>query len=120
MKEAVIFPRSILELSVAAPGLPDGVRGWTAESARRAVESLRGSKVAVTEVYVYDRVVWGFAPAGETWACYRFPGELSSEFADRSRHEALDWIAAFPRYGVLFTIEFSTQDVAAEATASKS
>ena len=78
MSEDQIFVREILELAVAAPGLPEGVRGWTGgKSAQRALESLRSSKVAVLAIYVYDRVVWGFAPGQESWACRRVAQEQS-------------------------------------------
>ena len=108
--------RDILQLAVAAPGLPDGVVGWTAESARQALRSLRGTKVAVLAIDVYDRVVWGFAPGNESWVCQWITGELAADFAHRSRSEALEWIDAFPRHNVLFVIEFTGQDAASEAT----
>ena len=114
MNEDRIFGAEIIELAVVAPGLHEGWRGWTAESACRALESLRSTKVGVVAIDVFDRVVWGFAPSGESWACLRKAGEFSLEFASRSREEAREWIAGFPRNDVLFAIEFSTQDLAAE------
>jgi hypothetical protein len=57
-------------------------------------------------------------PSEESWAGHRVLGELLLEFAHRSRREALDWIKSFPRHDVLFGIEFSTQDAAAEASGS--
>jgi hypothetical protein len=116
MNEDRLFVREILELAVVAPGLPAGVRGWTAESARRALESLRSSKVAVLAIDVYDRVVWGYALGQESWVCRRVLSEQSLEFAHRSRREGSDWINSFPRHEVLFVLEFSTQDFAAEAS----
>jgi hypothetical protein len=110
-----ILHADVLEPAVAAPGLPDGVRAWTAESARRALDSLQSTKIAALAIDVYDRVVWGFAPAEESWECHRVPDERSLEFAQRSRHEALKWIQSFPRHEVLFGIEFGAQDIAAEA-----
>lgn len=116
MSEDRIFETHILGLAAAAPGLPEGVSGWTAESARRALDSLRSSKVAVVAIDVYDRVAWGFALSGDSWACHRGSAEPSLDFAMRSRREAQEWISALPREDVLFGIEFSTQDVAAEAS----
>jgi len=116
MNEGHIFGAEILELAVAAPGLPEGVRGWTTESARLALDSLRSTKVAVVAIDVYDRVVWGFAPSGESWTCHRKVGEPALEFASRSREETAAWIDAFPRQDVLFAIEFSAQDLAAEGS----
>jgi len=115
MNEERIFVPEILELALAAPGLPEGVRGWTAESARRALESLRSTKVAVLAVDVYDRVMWGFAPSDDAWVCRRVAGEQPLEFAGLSRREAADWIDSFPRHDVLFVIELSAQDFAAAA-----
>ena len=60
-------------------------------------------------------MVWGFAPTQESWRCHRVPGKRPLDFANRSRREAWEWIAAFPRENVLFAIEFDTQDAAAEA-----
>ena len=96
-------------------GCPRVFEGGRAESAQRALESLRSSKVAVLAIYVYDRVVWGFAPGQESWACRRVAQEQSLEFAHRTRREASDWIKVFPRHEVLFILEFTTQDAAAEA-----
>jgi hypothetical protein len=110
------LPADAADLSVAAPGLPEGTVGWTAESARRAFQALRSSRVAVVDIGVYDRVVWGFAPAGESWICHRLPNELAADFALRSRREAQAWVGNFPRQEVLFVIEFTAQDAAAEAT----
>ena len=115
MTNATLLPREIIDLAVAAPGLPEGTLGWTAESARQAFYALRVGKVAVTEIEVYDRVVWGFARAEDSWVCNPFPRELASDYGIRSRHEAQSWIDTFPRSDVLFAIEFSTQDAAAEA-----
>jgi hypothetical protein len=119
MSDDSILGADVLELAVAAPGLPEGMRAWTAESARRALESLRSTKVAVLAIDVYDRVVWGFAPGEESWVCRRSPGERPLEFAHRSRSEALAWIGSFPRRDVLFGIEFGTQDVAADVRARR-
>jgi hypothetical protein len=116
MKIAQLLDRDIRELGVAAPGLPEGTVAWTAESARRLLDSLRTSKIAIADIEVYDRVVWGFAPAGESWACQRAPGELAWEFALRSRADALEWVNAFPRHNVLFILEFNDQESAAEAS----
>ena len=110
------LPREIADFAVAAPGLPEGTLGWTAESARQAFHALRPGKIAVIGIEVYDRVVWGFALAEDSWTCNPWPGELASDFALRSRREAQSWIDTFPRSDVLFAIEFSTQDAAAEAT----
>ena len=90
MRHGEILPTDIVDLAAAAPGLPEGMLGWTAESARRALQALRFSRVAVADIEVYDRVVWGFAPAGESWSCHRLRGELAAEFALRSRRKRLD------------------------------
>jgi hypothetical protein len=111
-----LLSREIMDFAVAAHGLPEGTLGWTAESARQAFYALRGSKVAVIKIEVYDRVVWGFARSEDSWTCNPFPRELASDFGLRSRREAQSWIDGFPRNAVLFAIEFSTQDAAAEAT----
>lgn len=110
------LPADVADLSAAAPGLPEGTVGWTAESARRAFQASRSSRVAVLDIEVYDRVVWGFAPAGESWTCHRFLNELAADFALRSRREAQAWTDNFPRQVVLFVIELIAQDAAAEAT----
>jgi hypothetical protein len=60
MKHRLFFPADVADLAAAAPGLPEGEVGWTAESARRAFQALQSSRVAVVDIEVYDRVVWGF------------------------------------------------------------
>jgi hypothetical protein len=115
MSQPFLTPE-IVDLAVAAPGLPEGIVGWTLESLRRAIDALRSSKIAIVDLEVYDRVVWGFAPSGESWNCQRLPNESASDFALRSRDEARKWLDAFPRSEVLFVIQFSAQDFAAEAS----
>jgi hypothetical protein len=118
MRYRRFLPADVAALAAAAPGLPEGTSGWTGESARHAFRTLQSSRVAVVDIEVYDRVVWGFAPAGESWTCHRFAGELAADFALRSRREARVWVDNFPRQEVLFIIEFSAQDAAAEATST--
>ena len=115
MIDESMFSRGVAQLAVAAPGLPEGVVGWTAESAKRAFRSLVG-KIAVTSVVVFDRVQWGFEPAAESFQVFPLRNERASEFALRSRREAEQWVNAFARSDVLFVIGFSFQDQAAEAT----
>ena len=116
MKHQRFSPANVADLAAAATGLPEGTFGWTAESARRAFQALQSSRVAVIDIEVYDRVVWGFAPAAESWTCHRTSSEFAADFALRSRREAQAWIDNFPRQEVLFIIDFSAQDAAAEAT----
>jgi len=117
-----IFPPDIATLAVAAEGLPDGVSGWTRESLRLALDALRGTKIAVLEIGVYDRVILGFAPsntfvpAEESWSCWPTPHETAPDFAIRSRREALEWIEKIERQEVLFVVTFSSQDTAAAAS----
>jgi hypothetical protein len=119
MRHHRFLPADVAAFAAAAPGLPEGTVGWTGESARRAFHALQSSRVAIVDIEVYDRLVWGFAPAGESWTCHRFTGELAADFAVRSRREAQGWVDNFPRHEVLFIIEFSAQDVAAEATGTE-
>jgi hypothetical protein len=111
-----MLPPEIAQLGVAAPGLPDGVVGWTVQSAAKLFQSLPG-KVAVGSVQVFDRVQWGFAPAEDWWRPFRRPNESATDFAIRSRREARSWVEDFPRSEVLFVIEFDDQAEAAEAIA---
>lgn len=112
-----MFSKEVADLAVEVPGLGDGTVGWTAESAKRAIRSLEG-KVAIARIDVFDRVQWGFAPAPESWQCFHLRNERATDFAIRSRAEALSWLDAIPRREVLFVIDFSFQDEAAEATGS--
>jgi len=115
MRDSSLFPFEIASLAVAATGLPPGTYGWTRDSAFRALDALRATKVAVVSIEVYDKVQWGFVVSEESWECDLNPHELASEFALRSRAEARLWMQSLPREEVLFIIEFSTQDTAAEA-----
>ena len=115
MNGASFLPRKIVDLAVAAPAMPEGKLGWTPAAVDRACDALGSSKIAIVGIEVYDRVQWGFAPAAEGWSCHRLPRELVSEFAVRSRRDAHGWISQFPRQDVLFVLEFTAQDAAAEA-----
>jgi hypothetical protein len=117
MIDESMFSRTVTDLAVAAPGLPEGTLGWTRESAKRAIRSLVG-KIVVSGVSVFDRVQWGFAPAPEFFQCFPLRNERATEFAIRSRTEAEKWIDGFPRSEVLFVLELSFQDEAAEGTGS--
>ena len=108
-----MFSKEIAQLGVAAPGLPEGAVGWTAQSAIRVFQSLPG-KLAVGSVSVFDRVQWGFAPADDTWRTFRLANESAADFARRTRSEAKQWVENFPRTEVLFVIEFDDQAAAAE------
>ncbi|MBY0495664.1 MAG: hypothetical protein K2Y23_15760 [Cyanobacteria bacterium] len=104
----------IAQLAVAAPGLPDGVVGWTAQSSFELFQSLPG-KVAIGQVQAFDRVQWGFVASEDSWSPFRRPNESATDFAIRTRLEAREWIEQFPRSEVLFVIEFDDQAEAAEA-----
>ena len=110
-----MLPYPVASLAVAAPGLPDGVDGWTRTSLDRVFEALRSSVVAIVGIDVYDRVPWGFLPAPEVWDCRRMPGELAFAYAERSRVAAQQWVQQFPRENVLYLVQFDSQDAAAES-----
>ena len=112
-----MFSEEIAQLGVAAPGLPDGAVGWTAQSALKVFQSLPG-KVAVGSVYVFDRVQWGFGPSDDVWRSFRQMNESAAGFALRTRNEAQRWVETFPRREILFVIEFDDQAAAAEAAGS--
>lgn len=110
-----VVAHDVRQLAVAAPGLPAGVVGWARDSALRAVDSLYATKVAIVTVAVFESTVLGFLPADECWECEPASGEPPWDFAARSRQAGLEWIRAFPRDHVLFTLEVSTQDQAVAA-----
>jgi hypothetical protein len=109
-----MLPAEIAQLGVAAPGLPEGAVGWTAQSALKLFRSLPG-KLAIGGVSVFDRVQWGFAPSDDAWRTFRRVNESATDYAIRSRREARDWIENFPREKVSFVIEPDDQAMAAEA-----
>ena len=108
-----MLPPEIAHLGVAAPGLPDDLVGWTAQSASRLFQALPG-KTAIGRVLVFDRVQWGFEPSGDEWHPFRRRNESATDFAIRSRREARSWVENFPRNEVLFVIDFDDQSEAAE------
>lgn len=104
------LPPDISALAVSAPGLPEDVLGWTPASALRLLSELHATKVAVTDIEVYERLPWSFVPVPDVWQCVLQPGELASSYALRSRMEAEAYVTSMLERDVLLVIDLSAQD----------
>ena len=56
------------------------------------IESLKGSTVVVSEVVLFERVSWGYAPSESALSTDRLPNEAEADYARRSRERATDFI----------------------------
>lgn len=105
------LPASIARRCLQPPGLPPGEVAWSQDDALIGLAALDGSIVAVIQVDVY------VAPFGQQElvftgrrATYIYEiGERASEFAQRSRRAAAEFIRAGTT-DELFVIHFSGQD----------
>jgi len=91
---------------------------WQHEDALRVLDSLRGTKVAVLEVFVYVPQPDGdtLLSANTGWACEPALGETASDFAVRSHEGAIAYMESLAKSGTdeaFYSMLFSEQDDAA-------
>ena len=65
---------------------------WEKDTAIRVLQSLAGTKVAVAEVDVYVLEAWGPTDTEESWMSSREPGQTATDYADTSRHWAIQFV----------------------------
>ena len=110
------IPESLRLAGITPPGIEGEDLAWNKADALAVVESLRGTRVAITGGDVYSLVSWGCLPTGEAWECDRLHLEDSLAYARRSRDAAMAFIQshAVDREGdFLYVLIFSRQDTAA-------
>lgn len=79
------------------------------------IGSLKGTTVAVSDVVLFERVHWGYAPSESARAIGRLPNEGDPDYAQRSRASAANFIQGCPAVGddALFGLTFPMRKDAA-------
>lgn len=86
------IPERLGNLALFLPEFDDSEGAWFKADAMAVIESLKGTIVAVSEVVILNMAPGGYMPSGLTISMDRFPNEADSDYAERSRHLALDFI----------------------------
>jgi hypothetical protein len=69
---------------------------WTKEDARRVLDSIRGSNIAVLGGDVFKEHSDGLEPAYDNWHCDRVQGESLTDYATRSLEHAWSYVERYP------------------------
>lgn len=85
---------------------------WTADAAFEVLESLDGTKVAVTRAQGCARAGDGLLPTNDVWVLSDLAGETESQRARRSHASAMRFLRGLAENGLVM-LEFSYQDDAA-------
>lgn len=105
------LPKKVRQRAVRPPGLPEGECAWSQTDALDVLKTFEGSLVALfrVDIYVVPLGQHEVIPTGRR-ATYSYnPGELAIEFAQRSRHEAEEFIGAGSD-DELYVLSLSGQD----------
>ena len=90
------------------PEFGDGEGAWSKDNAVAVIDSLKGTTVAVSDVVVFSRAPWGFAPSDLALSFDGLPNEADADYAGRSRLAAVEFIrVSGPTEGeTLFALTF--------------
>ena len=102
------IPKRLRDTALFLPEFGDGEAAWSKDDAIAVIDSLKGSTVAVSDVVLYERVPWGYAPSERVLSVDRLPSEPDADFAKRSRAAAASFLRAAPTPGdeALFGLTF--------------
>jgi hypothetical protein len=86
------IPRKLRDAAIDLPEFEEGEGAWLKSDALSVIESLKGTTVAISDVVVFEKMPWGFAPGEHSWSCDRLPKEPDPDYAVRSRDTAAEYI----------------------------
>jgi len=92
MKLPEWIPKSLRESALFLSELGDGEAAWSRSDALAVIESLKGTLVPISDVVLFEKVPWGYAPTESALSIERFPNEADADFAKRSRESAAEFI----------------------------
>jgi hypothetical protein len=103
------IPKRLREKAVFLAEFGDGEGAWSKCDAMAVIESLNGTTVAVSDVILFARVPWGYAPSESALSIDRLPNEADADYAGRSRSGAADFIRGCEIVGdeALFGLTFA-------------
>ena len=108
MKLPEQIPRRLRQMALVLPEFGDGEAAWSKDDAIAVIESLKGTTVAVSDVVLFKRVPWGYAPSESSLSIDRLPTEADADYAARSRSGAADFIRDGQKVGddTMFALTF--------------
>ncbi len=86
------IPERLRERAVFLPGFADGEGAWSRDDAIAVIGSLKSTIVPVSDVILFERAPWGYAPSHTVWSADRLPNEPDADYALRSRVGAIRFI----------------------------
>jgi hypothetical protein len=82
-------------------------------AALRLLELLEGSKLAIRGIEVWWLESWGPVPTEDEWQCRRLALEAASDYASRSRHDAIAFLKERQGAMEMFAFDIDEQQEAA-------
>jgi hypothetical protein len=108
MKLPERIPKRLRESALVLPEFDDGEGAWSRDEAMDVIESLKGTTVAVSDVVVFNRILWGYAPSESALSIDRLSNESDADYSARSRLAAANFIrgSAVVNNDSLFALTF--------------
>src|SRR5437867_13121454 len=86
------IPKKLRQSALLLPEFSEGEAAWSKDDAIAVLESLKSTTVPVSDVVLYERAPWGYAPSESTWSAERYQNEADTDYAARSRSGAAEFI----------------------------
>jgi len=88
MKLPEQIPKSLREMAVVLPDFEEGEGAWAKDDALAVIDGLKGTTVAISDVVMWTKALWGYAPSDLALSIERLPNEADADYAGRSRAAA--------------------------------
>ncbi len=88
----VQIPSRLRKLALFLPETEEGEGVWLRDDALAVIESLKGTTLAVSDIVVFGCAPWGYVPLDQKCSIPRLPNEPDTDYAQRSRLIAADFI----------------------------
>ncbi len=88
----VQIPSRLRKLALFLPETEEEEGAWLRDDALAVIESLRGTTLAVSDIVVFGRAPGGYVPLDQECSIPRLLNEPDTDYAQRSRFIAADFI----------------------------
>jgi len=88
MKLPEQIPKRLREMALVLPDFEEGEGAWPKDDALAVIDGLKGTIVAISDVVVWTKAPWGYAPSDLALSIERLPNEADADYAGRSRAAA--------------------------------
>lgn len=86
------IPQRLRNVALFLPQFDDGEGAWLQVDAVAVIESLKGTTVSISDVVILHGTPGGYIPSDSALSVERFHNEPDTDYAERSRSLALDFI----------------------------